>query len=382
MQSDSVAPAAIRRTAAAGLDLVLLSRHGLTEGHLTLRPRPGEAIGSVCRRFAAAVEGYGARVLKQTVFGNLAAHAATLRALSEACGGIEWPVTWIGGGRCQGDSPLAGMVAQVVAGTPVETLRLGERVVGRAFHDGYARHCYLGNLRPDTTAAPRTEQAYRLFENLEAALGQAGMQFSHVARTWLYLDQMLAWYGEFNQARTRFFNERGVFERMVPASTGIGGPNPAGAAILAEAYALQSEHPGVSVQAVSSPLQCPAPRYGSAFSRAAEVCLPDCRRLLVSGTASIAPGGESVHLGDIDGQVDLTLRVVDAILQSRRMSFRDVTRAVAYFKHAADAAALVRYGAAHGLTFPVVYTQLAVCRDELLFEIELDAVNPNPLSVV
>lgn len=47
------------------------------------------------------------------------------------------------------------------------------------------------------------------------------MDFSHVIRTWFYNNRLLDWYEEFNRARDTFFESRGVFDRLVPASTGL-----------------------------------------------------------------------------------------------------------------------------------------------------------------
>lgn len=291
---------------------------------------------------------------------------------------IEWPLTWIEGLPCAGGE-IAGIQAHALVGAPIETLHLGEHVVGRLFDDGLARYCILGNLLPLDARASEPDQARQLFESLEAALGGAGMQCSDLARTWLFLDRILDWYGEFNPVRTQFFAERRLFDGLVPASTGIGGANTAGAAITAEAIALQPSNGQVSVLEVPSPLQCPARAYGSAFSRAVVISSPGVRRLLISGTASIEPGGKSAHDGDVAAQVDLTMRVVAGILASCDMGFADITRAVAYFKRAEDAPALARYCTAHGIAgFPVILAQDDICRDELLFEIEVDAITARP----
>ena len=132
---------------------------------------------------------------------------------------------------------------------------------------------------------------------MEAALRLAGMDFSHVVRTWLFLDEILAWYRELNQARDAFFTSRGVYDGLVPASTGIGARNPAGTAVVAELLAVQPKSSRVRIRSVPSPLQCPALQYHSSFSRAVEVAQPDHRRLFISGTASIGPDGRSAHAG-------------------------------------------------------------------------------------
>ena len=113
-----------------------------------------------------------------------------------------------------------------VRGAPVETVTLGGRAVGRTFRDHWTRHLLLGNVQPDDASRSKPEQARQAYENLEAALQVAGMDMSNVARTWLFIDDILAWYGPFNAVRTSFYQERGVFDRIMPASTGVGGPMP------------------------------------------------------------------------------------------------------------------------------------------------------------
>jgi enamine deaminase RidA (YjgF/YER057c/UK114 family) len=161
---------------------------------------------------------------------------------------------------------------------------------------------------------------------------------------------------------------------LVPASTGIGGRNANGSALTGGLLAVEPKSEDLRVFAVPSPLQCPALEYGSSFSRAVEFQASAHRRLFVSGTASIEPGGETVHVGDVDKQIDTTMQVVAAILESRDMDWADVIRGSAYVKHPEDAPAYSRYCAAKSLPdIPVTLTNNAICRDNLLFEIEVDA---------
>ena len=282
-------------------------------------------------------------------------------------------LTWLHGGVA--GNGLGGSHLRGLAGGEVRALELDGRLVGTVVEGPYAVEVMLDGVRAtDLTAAP-DRQARETFERIEQALGLAGLDFSHVARTWLYLDDILAWYRDFNRVRTAFFTERGVFDGLVPASTGIGASNPEGAAMVARAYAVLPLHPGATVQAVPSPLQCPALQYGSSFSRAVEVALPDVRRLLISGTASIAPDGTTVHVGEVGPQVQRTCEVVAAILESRGMGWEDVTRATAYVRHQQDHGEFERFRAAAGLpALPVVVAHTVICRDDLLFELEVDAV--------
>jgi len=251
------------------------------------------------------------------------------------------------------------------------------RVIGRFFEDSDARYCMLGDIRPDNPDAPRGEQATNVLNAMQRALTDAGMHFRHVVRTWFYNENLLDWYADFNHARTEFFRHHRI-QRM-PASTGIGVANAGGAALVAKAVAVQPKTRFVSVHLVESPLQHEASAYGSSFSRAMEVTDRAGRILYISGTASILPNGKTAHIGDASAQIEKTMEVVGAILKNNGMNLTDTTRAIAYFRHREHIPLWEQYCVAHRLPpLPVILTQCDVCRDNLLFEIELDAARSIP----
>jgi len=255
----------------------------------------------------------------------------------------------------------------------------GERVIGTLYESADATCCFLEEIAPADLSASREEQTLSVFDSIERVLHAQGMAFEHLVRTWLYLDNILDWYDAFNAVRTPFLKSRGTFGGLVPASTGIGIANRFGAALVAGAIAIKPN--GASVREVASPLQCPALDYKSSFSRAVEVARAGRRELYISGTASIEPGGKTAHVGDTKAQIDLTMEVVAAILKSRQMDWSHTTRAIAYLKDAGDAPLFAQYLRQHGLEkMPLTWMHADVCRDDLLFEIELDAVTTDKFS--
>jgi enamine deaminase RidA (YjgF/YER057c/UK114 family) len=324
------------------------------------------------RRVADAVREAGAHAVSQEVFGLSDSGGAGMAILKGAFGNVEWPVTWIENEAS--DSPV-GTLVWAVAGVRVEPLRLGDRVLGSLFEDGHARYCRLGGVVPADKSRTHFDQTRNVLDQMESALRTVGMGFPNVVRTWFCNDRILDWYGEFNDARNAFFTERRIYDGVVPASTGVGGRNSTGGALACGLLAVKPKINSVYAVAVPSPLQCPAVQYGSSFSRAVEVKTPEHRRLLISGTASIDPDGRTVHVGDVEAQVALTMEVVKAILESRRMGWPDVSRAIGYFKSPGDVRALERYCARAMVdSLPVVLVHEDICRDDLLFEIELDAL--------
>ncbi|PTY01160.1 hypothetical protein [Opitutus sp. ER46] len=342
---------------------------------VTVPAGPRASVDSVFSQLATQLMQRDGTIVALFIYGDVAAREQTTRIMRRYLGSIDWPVLWVEGRSCNG-ALLAGVQAFAVHDTEVERVLVKGRVVGTMYADRDCRHCLMAGLGPDDAAAGRDLQAQQTFENLREAFEHCDFEFADIARTWFYNEKLLDWYDTFNRVRTAYYSERPFRSGAVPASTGVEARNPMGAALALAAWAVQPLDGKARVTDVASPLQCTALQYGSSFSRAMEIASGGVRRLLVSGTASIAPEGHSLWLGDIERQVDTTMEVVKAILTSRRMQWADVTRATAYFKYPLDAAALEKWQERHDLALPAVYVHCDICRDDLLFEIELDACAP------
>ena len=122
-----------------------------------------------------------------------------------------------------------------IPGKVVSSLRHG--VVSE---DEWGRYALIKAVLPDDLSSSPYEQASSAFTALERELFEADMSFSDVVRTWIYADRILEWYADFNRARDGFFKSRGVYGRYVPASTGIGWTNDAGARLVLGAFAWLS----------------------------------------------------------------------------------------------------------------------------------------------
>jgi enamine deaminase RidA (YjgF/YER057c/UK114 family) len=359
------------QTITAGYHAVTLPGLGPKTYSLTICPDSGGAGDYVeAGRFLREA---GAAVLSQRVFTGPGMDAGGIDNLMNGAGRASWPVTTlVGNGSCP--APMTHTCLEAVSGVLVKPIASGGRLVGATYEDGGATVCVLGDLRPRDDSATREEQARCVFAQLEAALDAAGMTPDDLVRTWFFIDRILEWYGQFNSIRSSVFEEWGLFDRVLPASTGVGSANAAGAAVAANAIAIKPAGRPLDMIDVVSPLQCPAMQYRSSFSRAVEVNVGGQRRLYISGTASIAPDGSSAHHGDLDRQIALTMDVVKEILRSRGMGWPDVTRGTAYFRDGGKMSALERYYRRHGLPcLPVAVAAADICRDDLLFEIEVDA---------
>jgi enamine deaminase RidA (YjgF/YER057c/UK114 family) len=339
---------------------------------LTLRPLPGEGMEAVCRRLAATLREREATPLHLLVFGDRRARAATNEAFRHYLGLADWPVTWVEGAACDG-SPLAGLQVHAFTGD-VERLERNGRMLGSVFTDGGARQCLLGGLTPANSTLSRPGQTRQTLEQLQALLVSAGFNLGDLVRTWFFLEDILSWYDAFNQTRTQFYSGVPFRTGSPPASTGVGAGNPAGTALALAAWAYRPLADNARAEAVASPRQCPAPAYGSVFSRAMELASDAGRRLFISGTASIAPGGKTLWPGEVRRQVDQTMEVVGAILQSRGFTPALITRATAYFRRPGEARVFTEWLAANRWAdLPVVVAHCDICREDLLFELEAEA---------
>ena len=126
-----------------------------------------------------------------------------------------------------------------------------------------------------------------------------------------------------------------------------------------------------------------APDYPkpSSFSRALRVDLGNVSVLLISGTASIGPNGESLHAGDFRAQLKQTFTNITALLESERATWKDIVRTTCYLRdidrdYEAFNEERTAFYAEQGLDPLPASTgiQAILCRPELLVEIEAIAV--------
>lgn len=354
----------ISKTAEANMQVVTISSDPVDELIINATARSESGPSGMLERVLDTVREAGAVPVAQRVF---AGHGHD--ALHEVCSEIDWPVTRL---TLDADPMPASTQLYALRGCPVEYLRCNGRPVASVFHRGGTRWCRIGNVRPEDGSKPPTEQAREVFEQLLRILDEADLELDDLVRTWFYLDDILLWYGGFNRVRNDFFTRHGVYDGLIPASTGIGRTNAAGRALAAEALVIACGSGQTRRRAVASPAQCAALKYGSSFSRAVEVIEQNHRRVYVSGTASLDNEGRTICKEDFEGQLDVTLQAVEKILNSRGMQWADTVRAIAYAPRPRDMAALQRR--IEPLELPVAVVLAVVCRDDLLFELELDAI--------
>lgn len=362
----------VQRLRTDGFTVTTWESHGsrlfqLVAGREALPSSP-RALANRLNRAAASLD---AELVQAMVFAGPGAAAREVEGAPWDC-----PAFWILGDRAPAWS-TTGMQALAVSGArSIEHVEHHGRLVGTIREDDCFRHGHFADLRsPEAGKKGRKEQAEEVLDLIRDLVEGHRFGLPGLVRTWFYNDRILDWYDVFNQVRNTFFERHEIFGGLVPASTGIGAGHPSGAALAAGAYAVVGRGGGVPARALPSPLQCPAVDYLSAFSRAAEVDSGDHSEVLVSGTASIEPGGATVHVDDFMAQVDLTMRVMHAILAEQGMDWADVVRGVAYIKDLANLPRWDSYAAEHCLeNLPLSIAQGDVCRDDLLFEVEVDAV--------
>lgn len=336
---------------------------------MTVIPERTQSVSDVLDRVAARAAADELAIVRVDALGPMAAHVA------EVPSGCGWsvPVLWYDGEACC-DRAMSGVQAYGVPRAGVAPVEYQGRPVGCQWETDAARFVQLNDFRATDASATQADQTRQVLDRYGEVLAALGLSFRDVVRTWYYLDHLLDWYDVFNRVRTTFYREQGMGDGVMPASTGIGAPVGGGSALSVSAFAVVPKSSQVTAQRVLSPLQCSATDYGSSFSRAIEVTDGTATWLSVSGTASIAPEGESLYQDDALAQVRQTMAVVEAILLSRCADWSYVTRATAYFKHIADAPTLATWCDEVGAPeMPIIICHADVCRDELLYEIELDA---------
>ncbi|HPS54089.1 MAG TPA: Rid family hydrolase, partial [Sedimentisphaerales bacterium] len=195
-----------------------------------------------------------------------------------------------------------------------------------------------------------------------------------VPRTWMWLGDILSWYNDFNAVRSKFFIEKGLLGKgstnSMPASTGIGlGPDDGAACSMDVTASIEPRE--IEYLQAAGKQQC-AFEYGSAFSRASRATTPAGETVFVSGTAAINAAGITTNIGKPREQIEDTITNIQAVLRDMNCSDDEVVQVMAYCKTAE--VENVFNAMEEKPDWPWVTMICDVCRDNLLFEIELTAL--------
>jgi len=103
--------------------------------------------------------------------------------------------------------------------------------------------------------------------------------------------------------------------------------------------------------------------------------------LLISGTASVGPNGETLHVGDLRAQTRRTFESITALLAAEGATWKEIVRTTCYLRdidrdYAAFNEERTAFYQAQGLDPLPASTgiQAKLCRPDLLVEIEAIAV--------
>jgi enamine deaminase RidA (YjgF/YER057c/UK114 family) len=338
-------------------------------------------------RIAATLARHHLEIVHERVFCSLSAERTVMaersRILPAHGVSTSTPVTCIQGQPPWGEG-LAGVIIQAVPAGQVRTLTDGGMPCGRAWRSNGAEYVVLQNITgaDDGPRENRALQVHRMLDRAERLLREQGGSYRDVVRTWFYLTDILEWYPEFNRARNEQYAEFGIMpgpgdgNLLLPASTGIRGDTGSGAAATMDLLAVigdPASRPVVTQLTNSGQLD--AFRYGAAFSRGALIRGPVASVFQLSGTAAIDERGKSLFIGDIRGQITCTLDKVEALMAQAGLSLEDIVAATVLVKHAEHAGIFQEMAIERNLAdLPVVCIVADICRDELLFEIDAEAV--------
>jgi enamine deaminase RidA (YjgF/YER057c/UK114 family) len=337
-------------------------------------------------RIAEALSRRRMTIVHERIFGSLRTEAMVLHerkaALSEQQVPAGGPVTYIAADPPWGEG-LAGVLIHAVSLDNVDdvwTIIDGERHCGRGWRRDGITYLQLQNIHEHTGNRP--DQVRGLLDRAEGILERNGASFADVARTWFSLSDILEWYPEFNKARSEKYGEFGIMPGpveamlLLPASTGIGVSVPSGAAASMDLLAVVENDGSPSrVRKMTNPGQLDAFRYGAAFSRGAVIEESDVKLIEVSGTAAIDEHGTSLYPGDIRSQVICTLDKIETLLGQEGAGLEDICAATVFVKRPEYAEVFREVASDRGLAdLPAVCVVADVCREELLFEIDAEAV--------
>lgn len=358
-----------------------------TEYYFTIHPTP-ETGGSLTAQIQSVygclieqLQALNARILYERIYADEAAWSEVTierQKLLEAVDRFDQgKAALFDGGPCEG-SGLSGIQVWAISGVELKPVVHRGAVCGRIFRVAEGEYAILSAIQSEPEP-DKLKHAYRMFEEAAVLLQDIGFSYkTNILRTWIYLEDILAWYDDFNRARSTIYRKIGVMasDGFLPASTGIGFSVPGEGFCLMDVLAFKrAEGSDVTIKRCFNPLQNEAPDYGSAFTRGTELTVGDLRTALISGTASIDESGATIHQGDARRQMIRTIENIQALLVQSGLRWEDISQGTVFLPSRDLHAVYQEVAREMNLPrTPLMEVVGVVCRDDLLVEIEAVAV--------
>ncbi len=208
------------------------------------------------------------------------------------------------------------LAVRPAAGEKISTVEAGP-ARGRLLVSGDVRALFVS----DVAASPGSvDPLHEMFEGAVAAVESQDMTLQDVARTWLYVEDLIPTYDHLNRVRDEVFTAHGIkgAERWLvepPASTGIQAWHPDRARCFLDLIAVTRPGDARPFVGITPEMQCEAWAYGSSFSRGMTIDLGPRQIITISGTASIGGDGATLHVGDYRAQILETMNNIESLLK-------------------------------------------------------------------
>lgn len=243
---------------------------------------------------------------------------------------------------------------------------------GLSLKRGALTHHWTTGMHANTQADSHS-QTLDIFGQYQKTLGQQQMTLAeHLVRTWFFVQNVDSNYTGLVNARNQIFDRSGLTpETHFIASTGIEGCHTSpDTKVLLDAYAVAGLHPEQVTYLHALEHLSPTHVYGVAFERATSVAYRDRQHIFISGTASIDHQGNTLHLNQIDQQLERTLVNIEALLNEADASSDDLQIMLVYLRDPNDAE-FVRHRLDQKFSStPYEILTAPVCRPGWLIEIE------------
>jgi enamine deaminase RidA (YjgF/YER057c/UK114 family) len=278
------------------------------------------------------------------------------------------------------------------------------------YEDSWGKFVGGFGLSANDVSLPFKEQTAYAFETMQAILSAENLTMDHLVRQWNYLPQILKMevenqrlyqhYQLFNDIRQQYYATCKKTDKY-PAATGIGMDY---GTVTIDFFAEQTKR-NCRIAELNNPHQTAAFHYGQEvlvgsplsegeirkaplFERAKYIGSPDKALLFISGTAAII-GEETQGLNDVSEQTAITIKNISGLISKENrlqakltapLSFPKQSLPVSpaylrvYIKNADANDAVMNICQKQYGNIPVLYVKADICRDNLLVEIEGEAI--------
>jgi len=321
------------------------------------------ALSVLCDQVSELIYNEQISLISHTIYANLKLTKNYSKAEKLTFGDVNWPELWL---QNQNNEENISGYYTGISGSTVKTLA-GDNFITKIVESNEARYCFAGEIRALKTKDNFEKQSKEVFQTILKVLLISGIAVKHIRQAWYFINNLKDTNKELTKLQEDFFSANDPGNKQIPMTSILGTANQYKNAIQNAFIAIKPNNKNIEVEYCTFSDKDPAKTVVKIKS--------DKYKGLFFGTNCSSEIIQNVLNEVSSDQITYVLNAYESLLQSEGFEWKNMVRAIAYFKSTKDIKLFKQICKERKIPVsPVLVTESEILTNSSSFNFEADFV--------